>query len=262
MQKPKIIFVGCSNFSRDILQALLEFSFEVSHVFTSPSTFKISYSKTPVQNINYADLSQICTQHNIDFTIIDTEAGQKLSHFEQKILESNPDIILTMGWYHKIPKTIYSKAAHGAWAIHASLLPNYAGGAPLVWALIEGQTKTGVTLFRLDESTDGGDIIRQKDISLENTDTIATAYKKATEASIEILLDALKNYTKIEYKPQDKSKLKYYPQRCPSDGKIDLSWPGKRIYDFIRAQSTPYPGAYIETVDGKKIIIESARIED
>jgi methionyl-tRNA formyltransferase len=160
-----------------------------------------------------------------------------------------------------VPKKIRDIATYGTWGIHASMLPNYAGGAPLVWAIINGETETGVTLFKLDDGVDDGDIIEQEIIVIENVDTIKEVYEKVIIVSKTILLKALKNISKIVFKPQDKSKIKVFPQRKPQDGELDLTKPAQEIYNFIRAQSSPYPGAFIKTSDGKKLIIEKARIE-
>ena len=153
-------------------------------------------------------------------------------------------------------------ASYGAWGIHGSMLPNYAGGAPLVWAIINGESETGVTLFKLQDGVDDGDIIEQQIIKIEETDSIKEVYEKVTIISKEILINSLKNISEIIFKPQDKSKIKVYPQRKPQDGELDLTKPAKELYDFIRAQCSPYPGAFITTIDGKKLIIEKARIEN
>ena len=70
--------------------------------------------------------------------------------------------MLILGWFYKVPKSIRDLSKLGAWGIHASLLPKYAGGSPLTWAIINGEKQTGITLFRLDDGIDDGDIISQK----------------------------------------------------------------------------------------------------
>ena len=79
--------------------------------------------------------------------------------------------------------------------------------------------------------------------------------------SKEVLLNALQNKNNINFTPQDKSKIEVYPQRKPEDGEINLTKTAEEIYNFVRAQSSPYPGAYIKTKDEKKIIIEKVRKE-
>lgn len=256
----KIIFLGATKFSEEILFHLLDNGISIELLLTIPREFTISYSEQKVVNFNYSDLPALAAAKSITCLHVDSGDGKKISDYESQIREIDPDVILVMGWYYMVPKKIRDLAKYGAWGIHASLLPDYAGGAPLVWAIIEGQKKTGVTLFRLDDGVDDGDIISQAEISIDENDTIKEVYQKATEMAKKILLHSLNNIESVEFKPQDKSKIRVYPQRKPDDGEINLLWPSSKMYDFIRAQAPPYPGAFIRTSDNKKLIIEKARI--
>lgn len=258
----KIIFLGATKFSEAILLHLLENNIPVARIFSIPREFSISYSDKKVKNYNFSDISEIAAAHNIPCDLIDSVKGHKISDHYEVIRSIKPDVILVMGWYYMVPKKIRDLAKFGAWGIHASLLPDYAGGAPLVWAIIEGNQKTGVSLFRLDDGVDDGDIIEQASIDILPDDSIKEVYDKATGVSKSILLKNLQNLEGVQFKPQDKALIKVYPQRNPDDGEINLEWPAERIYNFIRAQSPPYPGAFIRTSDNKKIIIEKARITD
>ena len=147
--------------------------------------------------------------------------------------------------------------------IHALLLPDYSGGAPLVWAIINGEKKTGVTFFYFDEGVDSGDIIAQEEIDIYENDTIKTLYEKAELTGKNILIKylpllAVNQAPRIK---QDESKRRIFPQRKPSDGEIDWNWESKRIKNFIRAQTKPYPGAFT-LINNKKIIIWDADIVD
>lgn len=258
----KIVFLGATKFSEEILLHLLENDIPVNKVFTIPREFSISYSEKKVVNYNFSDLASISEKYGISCEFVDSKSGSTINDYYDKIKEMEPDIILVMGWYYMVPKKIRNLAKYGAWGIHASLLPEYAGGAPLVWAIIEGQTKTGVSLFKLDDGVDDGDIIGQAEISIEENDTIKEVYEKAISVSKRLLLENIRNIESVQFVPQDKTKIKVYAQRNPEDGQLDLAWPAKRMYDFIRAQAPPYPGAFIRTIDNKKIIIERARIAD
>jgi methionyl-tRNA formyltransferase len=256
-----IVFLGATRFSESILLTLLEHRYPVRMIFTIPEQFTISYSRGPVKNYGYCDLGRLATAYGIPCHIVNAERNRRLDDYYEKIREISPTVILVMGWYYMVPKRIRELAVHGAWGIHASLLPNYAGGAPLVWAIINGEERTGVTLFRLADGVDDGDIIAQRSFAIRQDDTIKETYEKATRASKSILLKALSHMDTLTYSPQDKSRVRIYPQRKPEDGEIDLTRPGKDIYNFVRAQSSPYPGAFVKTVDGKKLVIEKARLE-
>lgn len=258
----KVVFFGTTRFSEQVLRQLLENRIHISMLFTMKQEFSISYSDKKVKNYNYSDLLPIAREHKIPLHYVESsEKGQRTSDYFQIINDLKPDVILVLGWFYMLPKRIRELAKYGAWGIHASMLPNYAGGAPLVWAIINGENETGVTLFRLDDGIDDGDIIAQKTIQITNTDTIREVYFKATEASMDILLNALQNIDSVKFVPQDKQKIKVYPQRKPDDGEIDFTLPAEAIHNFVRAQCSPYPGAFFRTVDGKKLIIESTRIE-
>jgi methionyl-tRNA formyltransferase len=258
----KIVFFGATAFSKDVFVDLVNNGFSISSVFTIPQEFNISYSKEKVKNYNYSDLEIICKEKNIPCYYIDSaETGKKVNDYYGLIADLKPDVILVMGWYYMVPEKIRELAKYGAWGIHASMLPDYAGGAPLVWAIINGEKETGVTLFKLDDGVDDGDIIAQEKITIDNNDTIREVYEKVTIVSKKILVQAIKNIDTIKFLPQDKTKIKVYPQRKPDDGELDLKKSAQQLYDFIRAQSSPYPGAFFRTVDGKKLIIEKARIE-
>lgn len=257
----KVIFFGCTKYSEELLNHLFELkNIEISAIFSIPEEFKISYSEELVKNTNFADLSKIATERNIEFHWINSEKGQRTKDYADEIKRINADIILVLGWYYMVSKEIRDLAKYGAWGIHASLLPKYAGGAPLVWAMIEGQRETGVSLFKLDEGVDDGDIIEQERFEIGPKDTINEVYNQATVASKNILTRVFDdvNY-QIRFKEQDKSQIQIYPQRSPKDGEIDWNWDNERIKNFIKAQTKPYPGAWTK-IGNKKIIIWSADI--
>ena len=254
----KIVFLGATRFSAEIIEYLLLKRTRIACIFAIPEKFRISYSGKKVKNFNYADLSGIAKRYKIRFYPVDSATGKRISDYSDVIKNIRPDVIIAAGWYYMVPKKIRDLAKYGAWGIHASLLPRYAGGAPLVWAIINGEKRTGVTLFQLDDGVDDGDIISQKHFSIGFKDTIKEVYEKAAVISKNILVKALKNVSRLKPKPQDRKNIKIYPQRTPEDGRIDLNRTALEIYNFIRAQSFPYPGAFITAGDGKKVIIEKA----
>lgn len=257
----RIIFLGCTKFSEEIFQHLhLMENVEVVALFSIPESFDISYSEKKVKNSNYVDMSAYAKDAGIDFFEINSNKGNRITDYKEYIASCRVDIIMVMGWYYMVPDSIRSLAKYGAWGIHASMLPKYAGGAPLVWAIINGENETGVTLFRLDDGVDDGDIIKQKAVIIEPNDSIKEVYEKSTMASKLILTEVFSN-GEFLFTPQDKSNIEVYPQRSPKDGEIDWNWPSNRIYNFIRAQTKPYPGAWTRVGD-KKVTIWDASIED
>ena len=252
-------FFGTTNYSKELLLFLIENNLTPKVIFSIPKEFSISYSEKKVKNTNYADLKTIADKHSIPYYEIDSVKGKKTKDYENIIKELNLDLILVLGWYYMVPESTRELTKYGAWGIHASLLPKYAGGAPLNWAIINGEKQTEVTLFRMEDGVDDGDIIAQKAFSIEYEDTMKEAYDEATIASKQILAEVLNNIKNVKFTPQDKSKIEINPQRSPKDGMIDWHQDAKNIYDFIKAQTLPYTCAY-STINGNTIKIINATI--
>lgn len=257
----RIVFFGASKFGLRCLDHIRTIpGLELAGVVTVPQTFSISYRPQGVKNVLHADFPSYAAQNQIPWVVM-----QK-SMSEPGLLETvqswRPDFLLAVGWYHIIPKKFRALAPTGG--LHASLLPDYSGNAPLVWAMINGEEKTGITFFLFEEGVDSGPIIGQLEEPIHPDDTIATLYERIEQRGVELLrlhLPRLADGT-ATYTPQDSSKRRIMPARSPEDGEIDLRKTGRELYNFIRAQSPPYPGAFLRTVDGKKLIIEKARLED
>jgi len=259
--KVKYLFLGATKYSEELLLHLIKHDFLPQAIFAIPEKFLIKYRKDGIvrkmRNYNYANLKEIAESYNIPYFEVDGSEGKKIGDYLETIKSFSPDLILVLGWYYLVPKKIREVAPLGAWGIHASLLPKYAGGAPLVWAIINGEKEAGVTLFRFDDSVDGGDIIKQKKFPILFEDTIKEVYEKAIKASKEILVEVFTNLDKVTFTPQNKSKIEIWPQRFPEDGEIDWNKGVIEVYNFIRAQTKPYPGAFT-FLKGKKLIIWSA----
>jgi len=257
----KYIFFGTTSFSKELLLFLVENSLFPKAIFSIPQEFSISYSEKKVKNSNYSNLKEIADKYRIDFYEIDSTDGMRIKDYEDVIKNYKIDLLLVLGWYYMIPKKIRNLSRNGAWGIHASLLPKYAGGSPLNWAIINGEEESGVTLFRMKNGVDDGDIIAQKSFNIEYEDTIKEVYEKATIYSKEILNEVLSDIENILFTPQDKSKIEIYPQRKPEDGEIDWYKDSKKIYDFIRAQTLPYPCTF-STIDNKIVKVIDCNVSD
>jgi len=133
----------------------------------------------------------------------------------------------------------------------------------LVWALINGEHKTGITFFYFSDGVDNGDIIGQKEILIDENETIKTLLTKVEIESKFLLLEYIPLIAadKVKAGVQDESKATYYPKRSPEDGLIDWKKSPEEISRFIRAQTKPYPGAYT-IIDNKKVILWDATIVD
>lgn len=251
-----IVFIGSSNFGLSCLQRVCDMvCCNVVGVITAHEKFRISYRPEGVQNVLHADVEGYCRIENIPYVTLDN------SMQDEALLRArnnwHPDACLVVGWYHMIPKTWRDLAP--AYGLHASLLPDYRGGAPLVWAMINGETETGITLFQMDSRVDTGPIVGQLSEPIFPDDTIATLYERIEYQGWELItqyLPQLANGKEKVYK-QDDTKRRLMPQRCPEDGQIDWSRDAEYIDRFVRAQTRPYPGAY-STLEGTVLHIWKA----
>lgn len=253
-----VVFIGASHFGQQCLEALLKLS-EVNVVgaVSAPPSFSISYSKNKVKNVLHSDVSEICREHDVPIEFISD--GMRGEVLLDKVKSWKPDIFLVSGWYHMVPKSWRDVAP--AYGLHASLLPDYSGGAPLVWAIINGEKETGITLFQFNDGVDDGPIVGQEKTKIKYEDTIATLYARIEKIGLKLINKHIPELAmgKAEHKVQDESKRRLMPQRKPEDGLINCVDSAQNIYNFIRAQTKPYPGAFLQ-FKGHKVTIWSAQI--
>lgn len=182
---------------------------------------------------------------------------------EHIIREFQPDLCLVNGWYWLIGKETLEAVPHGFIGIHNSLLPKYRGGSPLVWSIINGETRAGLSFFSFTEGMDDGDIWAQESVPIKPGDYISDALQKIENEAISIIQEkysAILNGD-ITPKPQNHDAATFCGSRMPGDGLIDWKKSSGEIYNFIRAQLEPYPGAFT-FIYGKKLTIWRARPVD
>lgn len=169
------------------------------------------------------------------------------------------DVLLAVSWRYMIPKDVYSRATKGAYVFHDSLLPEYRGFSPTVWAIANGEDHTGVTILVMAEGVDEGDIVDQRRVPIGAGDTIADVMQRVTATYLELLRANLAKLTTgaADAKPQDHARATYCCKRVPEDNAIDWTRGSAEILDLIRAVTQPYPGAFT-TLDGAKLIVWSA----
>jgi methionyl-tRNA formyltransferase len=175
--------------------------------------------------------------------------------------ETTPlDLMLVVSWRYLIPPEVFRRPRQGTFVWHDSLLPAYRGFSPTVWAILNGEDHTGVTLFEMAEEVDSGDIVDQERVPIGPDDPIRVVMERVTEAYLTLLernLEALLAGT-APRRPQDPSRATYTCKRLPQDNRIDWKAPTAAVYNLIRAVSAPYPGAYT-FLDGRKLIVWAAR---
>ena len=258
----RIIFMGASDLGWECCRVLFEIGQNLVGIFSIPREFRISWSPTPVTNVRYKSFQDLAEAHCVP--LINVTAKLSDPSYKEIIRKLEPDIFIVIGWYYMIPRSIRELAPLGAVGVHASLLPKYRGGAPLVWAIINGETQSGVSLFCFDDGVDTGDVIGQKSFSIEFKETIAEVIQKTTQSSVQLVREFIPLVAggHMPRMPQDHQSATLVPQRKPEDGWID--WRSKsslQVYNWVRAQSRPYPGAWT-SVGNEEVKVWSVILSD
>jgi methionyl-tRNA formyltransferase len=200
---------------------------------------------------------EFCKEKSIPFFAGNPRKFKARSFYEkiEKI-----EVILSINYLFLIESDLINLPQRYIINIHGALLPKYRGRTPHVWSIINGETKTGVTAHFIDEGCDTGNIILQKEILIEKEDTGANLLDKYEPVYFQIIdqLLAMLEMGDISSYEQDDSQSSYFGKRTQNDGRIIWSWGKHRIYNWIRAQAKPYPGAFA-FVNGKKIIIHKVK---
>lgn len=171
------------------------------------------------------------------------------------------DVVLFYGWSQMIPKEIYKNKL--CLILHPSPLPKYRGGSPLQHQIMNGETKSAVTICRVTDKLDSGDIYSQTPLSLEGSldDILDRIVEIGTRDTIQVLIDIKYNLAKPR---KQKGRASVYKRRKPEESEItfkDLKTKtAKELHDFIRALADPYPNAFIKCKDGKKFYIKSSSL--
>ena len=167
--------------------------------------------------------------------------------FVQTMQELQPDLGIVIA-FRMLPEVIWAMPRYGTFNLHASLLPQYRGAAPINWAIINGEKETGITTFLLNHEIDKGAIIGQRKMPILAEDNIGTMYDKLMTEGCDLVVEtvekiATQDFTAIEQMHIDEATLKPAPKIFMEDCKIVWSWEGERIVNFVRGLS-PYPAAW------------------
>ena len=228
------------------LDALFNHGFDIEAIFT--------HEDDPDENCWFGSVKNWAHQKNI--TVYTTEEVNS-PKWIAKIAAFNPDIIFSFYYRKMICREILDLPRIGAFNLHGSFLPDYRGRCPVNWVIINGEKRTGVTLHYMIDKPDAGDIVGQKVVVIDLSDTAKTLYDKLCRVAKE-LLDELLPLIKGGQIPRQKRDLKagsYYGGRRPEDGRIDWKKSAGEIYNLIRGVTRPYPGAFALMENNEKIII-------
>jgi len=246
---PRIVFVGVHQESRAPFEYLLATGENVVGLVTLTPEQAAKFSGT-------TDLATPARDVQIPTLEVTTLKDEGAVEFVEKL---RPDILLVVGWMRLLTDRVLRIPKIACLGFHASLLPKYRGRAPINWALINGETKTGNTLMVLAPGADEGDIVAQREIRIEFEDDCNTLYEKVAQTEVDMLADILPQIRigRLPRIHQDPGAATVMPRRRPEDGLIDWGKDARRLYDWVRALTHPYPGAFT-WLNGQKLFVWTA----
>lgn len=250
MNNLKVIFMGTPEFSLPVLEGLNS-KYNVVMVVCQPD----KPSNRGV--VQYSPVKDFAIKNNIK---VFQPVNVKNEYHE--ILSEKPDLIVTCAYGQIIPKEILDYPKYGCINVHASLLPKLRGGAPIHRAIIEGHKETGITIMKMKEKMDAGDIISQVKTEILDDDTVGTLHDKLSVLARDLLLSTIPNIISgnINLVRQNEEEATFAWNIKREDEKIDFSKTTREIYNQIRGLN-PWPGAYA-ILSGRIIKIWASRYGD
>lgn len=252
----RIIFMGTPDFAVASLKALLDAGKNVVAVVTVPDK-----PAGRGQKLHESAVKQFAVKNNIPVL---QPVKLRDPEFITQLKSYQADLQVVVA-FRMLPEMVWNMPVHGTVNVHASLLPNYRGAAPINWAVINGEKKTGVTTFLLQHEIDTGNILLSQEISIEETDNAGIVHDKLMESGAELLIktvNAIEN-NQINPIPQDSltasETVKHAPKIFKEDCLIDWNENTEKVHNLIRGLS-PYPTAYT-LLDGKNLKVFSTSKE-
>jgi methionyl-tRNA formyltransferase len=251
----KIVICGCTEAGFETLEFLLEQNITISYIVS------LDDEQAKKWNVSgYYPFNKLSKKYNIPIYYpksYSLKEKEDLDFFQHHSF----DLLILGGWQRLIPDDVLSTLKIGGVGVHGSseMLPKGRGRSPVNWSLIEGKNKYILQLFLMTPGIDDGDILDYQTFDINKWDTCRTLYYKISIVQKQKLLELIPKLIKNEFKriPQT-GKPTFYPKRTPDDGLINWNQTSEKLYDFIRAITKPYPGAFTY-LDNKKIKIWKAQ---
>jgi methionyl-tRNA formyltransferase len=250
-----LLLLGSTDLTRAVADALVESRVRLDGVVSAPAEFNISYSAEPVRNSRHVDLARWCEERGVPFRVYSTP--DDIAHAAR---QTGATAALLAGWYHMVPERVRRLFPCGCIGLHASLLPRYRGGAPLNWALLNGDAEAGVSLFELTDGVDEGMLYDQRRFAIHPDDYIADVVQKAEAVTVAMVCEDIPAFLAGGLTKQPQAGVPSYAlQRQPADAMIDWQQPACDIVRLVRSVSRPYPGART-ALEGTPLTIWRARL--
>ncbi|MCL2633388.1 MAG: methionyl-tRNA formyltransferase [Oscillospiraceae bacterium] len=248
----KIIFMGTPDFAKTSLQALINSKHDITAVYT-----RTDKPRDRGKKISYSPVKELALKHNIPVvqpTSLKTDEAME-------ILKSyNPDCIVVAAYGMILPQGVLDLPKYGCINVHASLLPKYRGAAPINRCIMDGETRSGITIMQMDAGVDTGDMLLQGEVLIPDNMTASELHDALAETGGELIVKALDNIDSITPTKQDNSLATHAEKLTKSECEIDFTRSAKEIHNFIRGLAD-YPCAYT-FVDGKRLKVYRAVLDN
>jgi methionyl-tRNA formyltransferase len=175
-----------------------------------------------------------------------------------------PELIFVVGWSQLVREPLIGLAREGVFGMHPTLLPRHRGRAPIPWAILTGLARTGVTLFEIvDATADSGAIVGQVALDIAPDETATTLFDRLNAAHVDLIRECVPQILAgtAPRVRQDPKRASSWPKRVPADGIIDWETRAPYLYDWVRAQTRPYPGAFTYLGDDKVVVWRARPVE-
>lgn len=233
------------------IEALLDSGFEIAAVFT--------HADAAGENLWFRSVARLAAEKNL--TVF---APDDINHplWLQRIRQLEPEILFSFYYRKLVSQALLDVPRAACLNLHGSLLPKYRGCAPANWAILNGETRSGVTLHHMIRQPDAGDIVCQREVEIRPADTAATLNRKLAEAARPMLDEYLPliRSGRAPRTPQDPAAATYFPRRKPADGAIDWTQSARQVANLIRAVTHPYPGAFTYVRSTRVLIWEAEAV--
>ncbi|GAB2688574.1 methionyl-tRNA formyltransferase [Nocardia thraciensis] len=249
----RIVSFGFQTWGRRTLQALIDSEHEVVLAVTHPP------SEHSDKGIWSDSVEELAREHGIPVHLTESADTETVD----LVKRAEPDITVVNGWYTRMPPELCTLPTYGTLRLHDSLLPKFAGRSSALWALISGESESGLTVYRMDDSLDGGDILVQRSLPIAPDATGAELVLEGLElipGALREALIAVESGT-AEWKPQKACERTYFHERSERDSRIDWRWDAIDLERFVRALSEPYPRAFSH-YRGEKVEITAATLSE
>lgn len=250
MKDKRIVFMGTASFSLAVLKMLIEEKYHIVGVVTQPDRY-VGRKKV----LTMPDVKVEALKYDIPVL-----QPQKIKEDYQDVVDLKPDLIITAAYGQIVPQAVLDAPTIGCINVHASLLPEYRGGAPVHQCIIDGKEKTGVTIMYMVQKMDAGNIISQKETPIYEEDTVGILYDRLSDLGASLLKETLPTILEgtNESIVQDESRVTYAPTLTREDERIDWNLSARQVYNHVRG-TNPWPGSFT-TYQGKTVKIWAGKV--